>query len=116
MLADTTGETEVYIDEVPEARLTFGFTRSVNGGIPSYYLSPDEDTDDEPVFVFRSVDEVGLADWLRFASQEAQAGMSEYNIIWAMKDESPLSDEEIYYAVDNRDWLYRVAIGRGWLM
>lgn len=114
ILGDQTDSEEIFVDEYSEAIRPFGFKRSVHGSIPSYYLPTDESFDNEPIFVFEFGDEFMVGKWVKTFLQESEAGMSEYDMVWMMREESPFSDNEITYIAENWQWLVLVALAHGW--
>ena len=110
--ADDVDELDVQIS--PFARLTFGFENS-SKGIPSFILPESEDNDEEAVFQFSTVDEYTLGAWLRFYSEEVDAGMDIPTIIDILTSESNMTFSEIAYIQRNWTWMYLVALEQHWI-
>ena len=114
-IIDALGEDEIIINEIPYAERAFGFNHPF-APHPSFFLPQSTEHDDDPIFVYDSINEYDLGMWLRFIVEELADDMDESIIVRVMVEESPMNNDEISYTMKNWLWLYDVAYYMGWIL
>ena len=105
---------EIIINEVPYAERAFGFNHPF-APHPSFFLPLSTEHDDDPIFVFDTINEYDLGTWLRFIVEELAEDMDESIIVRVMVEESRMTNDEISYIMKHWTWLYDLANYMGWI-
>ena len=113
-IIDALGEDEIIINEVPYAERAFGFNHPF-APHPSFFLPLSTEHDDDPIFVFDTINEYDLGTWLRFIVEELAEDMDESIIVRVMVEESRMTNDEISYIMKHWTWLYDLASYMGWI-